>query len=58
MPPLKPNATVPVPAPTEPFRDRAAFCAFDRGKHVVARDVTAANVVEIAVVCFCYERID
>ena len=40
------------------FGDGARFCPFDRGEHVIARDVPPANVVEVSVVGFRDDRIN
>jgi hypothetical protein len=56
MPPLKPNATVPVPAPTETFFDRSALGALDGSEHVLPRDVPLPDVIQVSVVRFADRR--
>ena len=58
MPPFQPNATVPVPAPTEPSSTVPSFADSDRGEDLVAPYVTAPNVVQVAVVRLGDDRVD
>jgi hypothetical protein len=54
MPPFKPNATVPVPAPTAPSSSSHVFDRFDR---MLIGDSARANVVEAPVVGFADDRV-
>jgi len=58
MPPLKPNATVPVPEPTEPSSTDPPLAVFDGGEHILPHDVSSPDVVQVSVVCFADQRVD
>ncbi len=58
MPPLNPNATVPVPAPTAPSSTGPPFADVERGTDLVPADVPAPAVVEEPVVGLGHQRVD
>ena len=58
MPPLKPKACVPVPAPYRAFFHRSAASAGNGLAHVPLLDVQATDIVQAAVVGLAHDGVD